>query len=486
MMLAFALSLLVSLAIGFLTVSLVWPVGRFFKTHLLLRICLAVGVGHGVTSCLLFLWLLVHGRADRTYIAVETVALALLLAGLYLREKRRGAALPAEAPSDVRTGLRYGWLFPAAFCAAGLATAVAVALAVLREPHGNGWDAWAIYGLRARAIFRGGGQWAEGFSGLIAWSHPDYPLLLPLSTARIWLYCGHELAFAQAVLTALFTLATVGLLCSALAALRSRAQGFLAGVVLLGYTMFVAYGGSAYADVPVMFYFAATFVLFAFYQESGAGKRNYLILAGASAGLAAWTKNEGLLFVACAVAAHALVALRAHGWKRCLQQLLFIALGLVPLLAILFYFKTRLAPPSELMAAMGSESASGKLLDYHRYVYIAREFWRQIIYYCGRGVNLAYLLAIYLVCVGATLRRKRIVLQLGLTLCLMLAGCFIVYLTTPHDLVFHVKFSMDRLMMQQWPGFIFLYFLVARSPEEALGREGEDQSQPLRVSTESV
>ena len=118
---------------------------------------------------------------------------------------------------------------------------------------------------------------------------------------------------------------------------------------------------------------------------------------------------------------------------------------------------------------MGSRSTVGKLLDYHRYAYIARAFWWQMIYYSGRGVSLTYLLPIYLVCVGATLKHRASVMQLSLTLCLMLAGYFLVYLTTPYDLAFHIRWSMDRLLMQQWPGFVFLFFLTALTPEEALG-----------------
>jgi hypothetical protein len=85
-------------------------------------------------------------------------------------------------------------------------------------------------------------------------------------------------------------------------------------------------------------------------------------------------------------------------------------------------------------------------------------------------VNLAYLLAAHLVCFGATTEHGPSLLHLSLTLGLLTAGYFWVYLTTPWDLVFHVKYSIDRLLMQQWPGFVLLFFLAARTPEESFGR----------------
>jgi len=32
----------------------------------------------------------------------------------------------------------------------------------------------------------------------------------------------------------------------------------------------------------------------------------------------------------------------------------------------------------------------------------------------------------------------------------------------------NLTFSLSRLLIQLWPGFVFLYFLAVRTPEEAL------------------
>ena len=60
-------------------------------------------------------------------------------------------------------------------------------------PHGE-WDAWAQWNLRARFFARGlaDGAWRDAFAPVLAWSHPDYPPLVPSSIARLWIYAGRE------------------------------------------------------------------------------------------------------------------------------------------------------------------------------------------------------------------------------------------------------------------------------------------------------
>ena len=459
------LSFLSAAILGFFFISLLWPNESEFLSEIPLKFCLAVGVGPGLTSCLLFLWLMLYGQADRKYLLLEAVVTVALAGGYVLKRRRSPLSVSTSAKHSIQ---KLQWLLVAVLVLAVCAGIYSAIVSITRQPHGNGWDAWAIYGVRARAIFRGGTAWRDTFSTLIPWSHPDYPLLLPLSTVRIWLYSGGEVKAVQSILTVIYALATVGVVTFGLKRLRGLEQGLLAGILVLGWTTFLTYIGSAYADVPVMFFFTATLVLFALYHATTDGTYNYLVLAGVTAGLAAWTKNEGLLFVVACATAHLVVTLRTQGAKAYFRQLRFFAYGLVPLLAIVLYFKTQLAPASELVTAMSNQSTAAKLLDYRRSIYIVRSFYWELIYYTGRGVSLTYLLPFYILCFGVTLKHKLTILQLGLMLLLMCAGYFWVYQTTPYDVAFHIKFSMDRLMMQQWPAFVFLFFLTAMSPNESL------------------
>src|SRR5438128_7423421 len=110
-----------------------------------------------------------------------------------------------------------------------------------------------------------------------------------------------------------FTFGSMGLAYGSLTLLRSRGQGLLAGIVLLGTPFLIKHGASQYADVPLGFFFLATLVLFSL-REREAGDRNGLpALAGLMAGLAAWTKNEGSFFVLVVLVARIIAVPRGSG-----------------------------------------------------------------------------------------------------------------------------------------------------------------------------
>jgi hypothetical protein len=47
-----------------------------------------------------------------------------------------------------------------------------------------------------------------------------------------------------------------------------------------------------------------------------------------------------------------------------------------------------------------------------------------------------------------------------LALAITLAGYFSIYLITPYDIYWHLRFSLTRLLLQLWPSAIFLFFLA--------------------------
>ncbi len=474
MTLELAMSVVIAFAVGFTAVSLLWPrVERASPALLAFRIFLGLGVGQGITACLAFVYLVVHGRPDRSYVLCELVVL-LALVGLFVLARRRHAAQTLRLrTARGAASLPYEWLLAAAFCVAAAAAVATIGIGMDRVPYGD-WDAWGVYNLRARSIYRGGYDWRDGFSGLMYASHPDYPPLLPLCVVRAWIYAGGEPMAAPRLIGGVFMVATMGLVASAIAALRGRAQAWIAGVVLLGNTYLIRHAVSQYADVPLMFFFAAAVALLVLHdevaREEGAGA---LALAGLAAGLAAWTKNEGLLFVIALLVAHFAVVARARGLRAYAREVLPLAAGLLSGLAILIYFKSTLAPPSDLASLMAGQSVFAKLLDPNRYFTIVGELLQRAPLREGFRIGVVYVLAIYGICVGLGAKRTRGVALAASTLLLLCAGYLAVYLTTPYDLPWHISTSMDRLLVQVWPTFVLVLFLLLRTPEETF-RSGRD------------
>ena len=116
-------------------------------------------------------------------------------------------------------------------------------------------------------------------------------LLVPLAVARGWTFLGRESTAVPAALAAIFALSTVLGAAGSVGRVRSSRRGWLTAVAILACPAFVKYSSSQCADVPLSFFILATFV-WMFRAVESPSDRSAWLLAGASAGLAAWTKNE--------------------------------------------------------------------------------------------------------------------------------------------------------------------------------------------------
>lgn len=468
-------ALLISLVIGSAITWRVYPRRFTGFGDVILVLSLGIGTGLGICSLLLFLWLILfNGNAERE--PLLAVIVAIILGGIAAVYPK-----PAAPPSpDPQRPLP--WL-TAAFCLAALAAVASFMVLCLHSPHG-GWDAWSAWIRDARFMFRGGEHWRDVMSPSEAGWTPGYPMLIPGAVAHCWFFAGKETLLAPNVIGFMFTVAIVGLLVGALSVLRSRSQGLIAGIVLLCSPEFIAQATTQYADIPLASFYLGAIVLLCL-NDSVGNDRRWLVMSGLLTGMAAWTKNEGLLFVLVLVLARCAVVTGSRGLKAWAHEFAPFALGLVPILAIVLYFKLFMVGPGGDLAiqSAGSHDAMGRLMDQSphgflsrlltvgRYVTVAKEFVRQIMAFGGWIVTLPPLLLMYLWVSGVNqVRKDRSAIYTGLlTLILMTCGYFMVYVITPHRLVWHLNTSLDRVLMQLWPLTIFTFFLLAGTVEEAAG-----------------
>ncbi len=468
-------------AAGFGLLRLLFPGQLRPSLHNALSLSLGAGVGLGIASCLYFICLSLAGPKLALLAIVEGIfVLAAVVLGL--RIPARGSELTW---SDGPPPARYLTVLFAAAAVLGLTLFITHSAT---KPHGE-WDAWSIWNLHARFLYRGGDLWKNAFSNRIAWSHPDYPVLLPGLISLGWTLARAESTLAPIAVAFLFTFATAGLLISSLGVLRGRVQAFIAGALLLGTVEFVEVGAMQYADVPLSFYILATVVLLCL-QDRYPEDLRFTLLAGLTAGLAAWTKNEGLMFVVVVILARAIAVLRFGARPLLVRQLGAVAAGLVFPLAVVAFFKLRLAPPNDL--------ASTRPADMHRARY---RFWpldhgaprlRQAGIFLWpdgcRGRNGARLPDPHrpgaaVVLVPGALSRARARPLLGgyraLDLALMLAGDFAVYVLFPNDVNWQMSTSLDRLFLQLWPAGLFAFFMAANVPQLA-AKPAAEKSKPAR------
>lgn len=442
--------------LGVLLVAAVLAPGSGGRRDVALILPLGLLIGLGATSTLFFLASLVSAHPFAVSGTAEAV-IALATAGWLIRKRAKGAGTGQAA-----------WTWLEALAAAVLVQAVVVATVVAvrtyhAEPYG-GWDGWAIWNLHARFLLRAGPEW----TGLLAaptinWTHPDYPRLVSGAVARAWAWEGRETPAASALVSGAFALGTVGLLVAGVLRLRSRLAAIAGGLLLVGTPFFVTFAANQHADIPLAGYFLGAIVLAAVAareaSESHAAGRWWL-LAGACAGMAAWTKNEGLLFVLVWTAWIAGQAERRGAWSRLVPVAAGLLVGLVPVALFKFGF----APANDLMAApLGPRLA--QLFEAGRHGLILRALARSVTGF-GEWTFLPF--AAMALPFLAWPARRRLAEGEGLvigTLVLMLAGYYVTYVLSPLDLAWHLETSLVRLLLQLWPVALLAWSLTV--PGEA-------------------
>lgn len=467
------LALLMCVASGYLWVSAAWPGDKSGISELALKLSLSLGFGIGIFSAVFFV---VRVLGATHLVAIDACVLGLLLILYFLRRRAWAEARDRNYMNeDLDAPSWMNRILAASLAVAVLAALYRAVIRIIAHPQGEGWDAFSIWNLHARFLFLGGDHWRDGFSPLIPWSHPDYPLLLPGAIAQFWSYLGHDDPVVPAMIGLVFTFSTLALLIASLAHLRGSTSAMLGGLALSSTPFFIEQGTSQYADVPLSFFILATLVLLHLgCRQSPDAPRNpsgQLLLAGLAAGFAAWTKNEGLLFLVALVVAQVWVFTlkpigygsggRSGGRWRCLVS---FALGTAPMLAILGWFKHSIATQGDLLS--GPAIAAHKVLTPSRYWIIvqwyAKEFLRFGSWWIVPGT--VAMLALYLLTHGKRNSDREPVFYASLmTLGLTLAGYFAIYVITPRDLYWHLRFSLNRLFLQVWPSTIFLFFLVVGS-----------------------
>jgi len=437
---------------GGLLVHQLWSGNQ--PAHLLFKLGLGAGIGLGLTSLISFLFLLFTNSLSTFF----TVQILLLACGLVLtwRNWKSSPIFPAGFSLTRLQKVLLG-----VFGVVLLVSISAYFIWALMTPNGR-FDAWMIYNRAARFIYRDPLNWRDTLSPQMYWLfHPDYPLLIPVNVAGAWSTLGSEIMRAPQAQSAYFLFGIFCILMGAIAFLRTNGQALLAGITLLAMPVFLYTAGREEADIPVAFYMLATLSLLLLYHKE---RRTVLIaLAGLTTGLAAWTKNEGVLFLITGSLAWVLLLYR----HRELRGLTWFALGLSFPLAIIVYFKLFLAPPNDLFASASSANLMERLVDIERFSIISERFYNQILVFGGGQVSVIILLIVYGLIVGRdkSQNNHQPIYPALMALFLQLAGYFLIYLLTPHDIHWHLRTSLYRLFIHIFPSALFILFASISDPE---------------------
>jgi hypothetical protein len=405
------------------------------------RLALSGLVGIGLSSISTFAWLLAGGQLGRAFALADAAAFGVASAWLALRGRR--ATAPDRDPGPLGTqdpGDRWATTGLLLIAAAALVTTGALGAAA---PAGE-MDAWMMWNMRARFLLRAGEAWRIGFAPELGWTSTEYPLLLPLSIARLWAYAG-ETQLAPAALASFFTTAAPVSLAAAVGARSDAWRGSLAGLLLVASPGFLSLGASQYADVPLAAYLVASFVAAAL-----AGSRVApLVAQGLFLGMAGWTKNEGVLAAGIVVTVSAAADVASLGPRAATKRLLSMAAGAAMPAAAWLAFHAFVMPRITGVLFMGhtAETALQRLMDLDRWGTVLRSMAERLPGFQVGFPAVVLAVAALFAWRARSLPRSR---ALAVALLLLVAHAFVFMMTT-WDLAWHLRLAADRVVLQAWP-----------------------------------
>lgn len=295
------------------------------------------------------------------------------------------------------------------------------------------WDARSIWLFHGKRIFYEASLYAQ-LDNYASWSHNDYPSFVPALMASVAHVLGHWNDVFPKVVVPLAMLPSLLIILPRIPRLEWR-MVFLVVLVALGGNHLV----DGYVDALLALAFVAVFLLVnEIMSTDGPGFGQYLQLT-VMAAMLALIKNEGAALLLCAtLAGFAGTLVRKRKVK--FAMVVCLATALLPLLA----WKLSVSHAGLSNDLAGSDlmgQISGRLRSIHSY-------WLLLDSLLFRLPSLILLPPLLLL--AFTTRRNSISLYVLPACASYVAVLFVVYMSTPNDLAWHLSTSADRTLLPVW------------------------------------
>lgn len=442
----------------------IFLLGYFFMTLFMrkdkginnyLIISMAGGIGIGIFSVIYMLLHILDIYSLKLLFTLETLFITpFFLKYLYFLKHKKITLIKINIKSNLSLYIL--------FSCVTIFSSLSIFYLIANNPYGR-WDAWAIWNLKARFLYRGDIYWQNLFSQNISWSHPDYPLLLPSTIAGLWDYYGQENFLIPIYVSLIFAIMTVFTLMTSLCLLKKEKYALLAGTTLLLSPIFLLYSMYQYADIPLGFYYLITFVLITlFYSKKNF---NYLILAGITSSFSSFTKNEGLLFIII-ISLIFIIKIMIKNRVENLKSVLFYFLGVIPVLILNISVKIKYSLENDVISDTNINLTFEKFFNLLRHHKVIIESINNLFSFSNLFLffPLFILIGLFLFIkfkkkYRTELENKERIYTPFFILISLTLGYYFIYIITPNEIAWHINTSQDRLLLQLWPSVIFLFFL---------------------------
>jgi hypothetical protein len=328
--------------------------------------------------------------------------------------------------------------------------------------HTLGWDGLLIWELKARYAFLHGGALPSSYftDSTRVFSHPEYPIGLPLTEMWLYLWMGDCNQFWVKILSPVFYLAGMILLAHGASELaEKRWVGLLAAVLFLFVpSVNTAPGGVfvAYADLPLGFFYLGAVVYLIRYLRDGA--RFSLVMFSALAAALPWIKRDGMILWGILAMASGIIL-----WRR--KNLAAALLSFLPGICVIAAWSVFLASvhaplatgfvPATANALVANSGRIGSIL--HALATEMFETSRWSLFWPAVALSFAC---------SAWRQRSEHVLLLATVIILpigLYSGTYI--FSGWSSYLVHIERSLPRLLMQVTPVAWLAIALALRAPE---------------------
>jgi hypothetical protein len=296
-------------------------------------------------------------------------------------------------------------------------------------PKHGAWDAWAIWNLHAGYLAETQ-SWKNMFLNSVS-AHADYPLALPSFLAFL-----HNLTVNELLVNYSFHL-LIAVSIPSIIYLQTYKRAWLlsaiAFILLCKDDFYITIATYQMADTLIAFFLLLAVIA----VDNIETDKRYIIVCAAMLGCCLWTKNEGAVLAILFTMFFYKDLLLKGAYK-------YSLIGIAIPLTVYVIFKLGFAPQNDILESQNKTTLS-LLTEPERYkmIYTA---WKDSFNAHYYAIACMVALCILIMLIRRILPDKRILFILSACIAYSL-----VYLISPHDLEWHLKTSIDRLIHQLMP-----------------------------------
>jgi Dolichyl-phosphate-mannose-protein mannosyltransferase len=425
-----------------------WNIMRsisFTKTGALLSedLIMAYGMGIGGISLLMFIFYFLNIKFSIVTIIAPWIALFIFNMAMALRGGSK-AVRDKLSQDKTRSAITVFLSF-----AISLEVFYAFFRALIKPIES--YDAVAIYAIKAKIFYLAHSIPADYFtriSGL--YPHPDYPLSIPLAETFIYTFLGTFNDQLVKVIFPLFFVGILGMLYFAVRRFASRAYALLFTFLLASIPQFNSYAANAYQDLPLAYYYF-TSAIFLFKWIEDRDRFQYLLVSAIMAGLAGWTKNEGMLYciINCVVImSFALLDIRGRSWRTVRSLALY--------LSIIFVIMLPWAWIKKSAGIVNGEIDLVNLNPSYKIGPIFYEFQKQ--FFGPKKWNILFPVAAFIMIVNYKKLFKGVCKYIAISLVLSVAGYIVFYMISRVEINYFLGKTWSRFLIHFLP--VVVYYLA--------------------------